>query len=388
MTNSCQLIKSIFNAKKGNIQMAEPIKNMYHYESILQVANDIQKVYSPFQVEDFMNSCVNENWENLELKDRMIHTATTLGEYLPHDFCDAIQIIDQVVINYGDWLTNFCAFFPFYVEIYGRDKKDWDVAMKALANYTQYSSSEFAVRWFIMNNEEKMMQQMLIWANDPSEHVRRLASEGCRPQLPWGQALTHFKEDPSLILPILETLKNDTSLFVRKSVANNLNDISKTHPEVVIKIAKKWYGKNKNTNWIVKHACRTLLKKGNKEVLSLFGFDNQDLIIRDFSLSSNEISIGNEIIFSFEIHTKESARIRLEYGVDYVKSNSKRNRKIFQISEINLSENETKKYVKKHSFENVTVRKHYPGIHSITLIINGVEKETIDFMVNSETLLP
>ena len=105
---------------------------------------------------------------------------------------------------------------------------------------------------------------MLKWSKHKDPRVRRLASEGCRPRLPWAMALPDFKRDPSKILPILEQLKADSDVWVRKSVANNLNDISKDNPELAISIFKKWLGGNKETDWIVKHAARTLLKQGNK----------------------------------------------------------------------------------------------------------------------------
>ncbi|MGO0993631.1 DNA alkylation repair protein [Clostridioides difficile] len=225
-----------------------------------------------------------------------------------------------------------------------------------------------------------MMAQMRKWSKHKSEHVRRLASEGCRPQLPWGQAISKFKKDPTPVLPILEQLKTDTSTYVQKSVANNLNDISKTHPDLVISIAKDWYGKNKSTNWIVKHGCRTLLKKGNRDVLALFGYDDTTSInIQDFTLETTSIFIGENLTFSFKILAKKATKTRLEYGIDYMKSNGKRNRKIFKISEVSLKENEKKSYMKKHSFADVSVRKHYPGIHSIAIIINGIEKDKLDF---------
>lgn len=303
---------------------------------------------------------------------------------MPADYKKAIGVIDQVVMNYGTWLDGFGGFFPIFVEIYGQDEADWDVSMAALARYTPYASSELAVRSFIINREERMMAQMYEWSKDENELVRRLASEGCRPQLPWGQALTSFKKDPAPVLPILEQLKTDPSIHVRKSVANNLNDISKTHPDLVVKLAKEWYGKNDDTDWIIKHGCRTLLKKGNREALALFGYDDTaSAEIQDFTLETASVSIGEEIIFSFAVLTKEAAKVRLEYGIDYVKSNGKRNRKIFKISEISLKENEKRLYTKKHSFADVSVRKHYPGIHSITLIVNGSEQKKLDFKVDA-----
>lgn len=362
--------------------MAEAMKNMYNYETLRKLALDIKSVYSTFQAEEFLQSVMNEKWVNLELKDRTNQISINLGKYLPADYESAIGIIDKVVMNYGTLPVGFAGFFPAFVEIYGRDEANWDISMDALARYTQYASSEFAVRWFIINHEERMMEQMYIWSKDKNEHIRRLASEGCRPALPWGQALNSFKRDPAPILPILEELKADPSLYVRKSVANNLNDISKTHPELVVKLAKEWYGENKYTNWIVKHGCRTLLKKGNREIMELFGYDDgKSIEVQGFTLESASIRIGEDIVFSFTVLAIEEVKIRLEYAIDYVKSNGKRNRKIFKISECSLKQDTEKLYTKRHSFADVSVRKHYPGMHTITLIVNGMERGTLDFEV-------
>ena len=361
--------------------MSELLKNMYNHESLSELAWDIQSVYTPFQIEQFLKSTMDNTWDNLELKGRVRQISINLGKFLPADYSSALNIIDKVVANYaGFWGI----FFPDFVEIYGQDEANWDLSISALEKYTPYSSSEFAVRPFIIKHEERMMAQMLAWSKHKNEHVRRLASEGCRPALPWGQALSKYKTDPSPVLHILEHLKADTSLYVRKSVANNLNDISKTHPDLVAKIAKDWYGKNERTDWIVKHGCRTLLKKGNRDVLSIFGLDNVVSIgVEDFTLNATSIAIGEDITFSFTVLTKEATKIRLEYGIDYVKSNGKRNRKCFQISEISLKENTKKSYSKKHSFANLSTRKHYHGTHSITLIVNGIEQGTLDFEITA-----
>lgn len=364
--------------------MADLLKDRYNYESLYKVAMDIKDVYRMFQVEEFLKSTLDVSWESLELKDRNIEIAKNLRKYLPADYREAIGIIDKVVMNYGSWLDGFGWFFPNFVELYGQNEEDWDVSMGALERYTQYASAEFAVRPFIIKNEKRMMAQMSVWSKSDNEHVRRLSCEGCRPVLPWGQSLTSFKKDPTPILPILEQLKTDPSIHVRKSVANNLNDISKTHPLLVTKIAKEWYGQNEDTNWIVKHGCRTLLKKGNQDVLGIFGFKStSDILIENFTLRESRISIGEDLFFSFTVLAKQATKVRLEYGIDYVKSNGKRNRKIFKISEISLNENERREYTKKQSFADVSVRKHYVGNHSITLIVNGVEQETLDFELNA-----
>lgn len=363
--------------------MPELLKNRYHYASLHELALRIKTVYASFPVDDFVNAIMDKTWDGLALKARIRQISLKLGRYLPSNYEQALSIIDKVLAGYPKGFNDFTLmYFPDFVEVYGQEACHWDLSMAALERYTSFSSSEFAVRPFIINHEERMMQQMAAWAKHDSEHVRRLASEGCRPQLPWGQALISFKKDPTPILGILEQLKADPSLYVRKSVANNLNDISKTHPDLVIKIAKDWYGKNKHTDWIVKHGCRTLLKNGSEDVLSLFGFANADYInVDSFVLGAASVAIGECMPFSFTIEAINTVKVRLEYGIDYVKANGTRSRKLFQISELSLAKNAKKAYTKNHSFADTSTRKHYPGAHSITLIVNGAERGTLNFEV-------
>ena len=357
--------------------MADLLKDMYNQKTLRELALSVQSVYHSFLVDEFLKAIMDEMWDELELKARMRKISTMLGKYLPADYKKAISILDQIVADHSGFIG---VVFPDFVEVYGQGHEHWDLSIAALERYTVYSTAEFAVRPFIINNEDQMMVQMYAWSKHENEHVRRLASEGCRPQLPWGQALTKYKQDPTPIIPILTQLKADPSLYVRKSVANNLNDISKTHPDLVAKLAQDWYGENEDTNWIVKHGCRTLLKRGHREVLAIFGFhDGTAIDVEDFTLSRKVIAIGDELTFSFTIKVKEATKVRLEYGIDYVKANRKTSRKIFQISEITLKENEQKTYVKKHAFADLSTRKHYPGTHSITLIVNGALRGKLDF---------
>ena len=355
--------------------MAEPLKNMFNEESIRSVALAIKSKYDQFRVEEFLKSTMDETWDGLELMARGRKISSTLKEYLPPDYREALTIMEKALTHYP-----IAFFFPMFVELYGQDENDWDFSVSALGRTTEYWSAEFAVRPFIIKDEERMMAQMYAWSKHENEHIRRLSSEGCRPSLPWGQALVKYKQDPAPIIPILEQLKNDPSLFVRKSVANNINDISKTHPDLIIKLAKKWHGKNEGTDWILKHGCRTLLKKGNSDVLALFGYeDAKSVEVKDFALDKKAVSLGGDIVFSFTISSKKEVKVRLEYGIDFVRLNGKRNRKIFQISEILLKENEEKTYSKKHSFAEISTRKYYPGKHTITLIVNGTEQGCLDF---------
>jgi len=225
------------------------------------------------------------------------------------------------------------------------------------------------------------------WCSHGHPSVRRLASEGCRPRLPWAMALPALKKDPSPILPILEKLKNDPSEFVRKSVANNLNDITKDNPDVAIRIAKKWKGYSRNTDWIIKHGCRTLLKKANNDALQLFGLDSSlACSVTDFKLRSKNINIGDHLHFAFILVNEEpnDVALRIEYIINYAKANNKQSRKIFKVTENTYLPGKPVLFSRKQSFADMTTRKHYPGRHTISIVVNGVEKAMVAFEVKEK----
>jgi 3-methyladenine DNA glycosylase AlkC len=230
------------------------------------------------------------------------------------------------------------------------------------------------------------MTFLLNLANDEDEKVRRFASEGCRPRLPWAMALPDFKKDPSPILPILEKLKDDDAEFVQKSVANNLNDISKDHPDLVLDICEGWKGSSKGADWIVKRACRTMLKAGNKRAMLLFGFgDPKSLHIENFKLAKKTAKIGDKVEFSFELNvkTRKKSKVRLEYVVHFAKAGGKTSKKVFQLIEKTHApgKHELKR---NHSFADMSTRKHYPGKHRISIIVNGVEKADAELTLKAK----
>ena len=357
--------------------MAEQLKNVYTKDYISNLAFKIKENYKQFDVNAFINSVFDKTWQDLELKQRMRHIAITLNKYLPFSYEKQLEILKPVS---KDFKSFEAMFFQDFVEVFGLD--DFDNSMKALEIFTIDSSSEFAIRQFILKYKDKTINQMMLWTKSPNEHLRRLASEGCRPSLPWAIALVEFKNNPVEILQIIEALKNDNSLYVRKSVANNLNDISKDNPDIVIKFVKENLKVSKNLDWICKHASRTLLKKGNKEILELFDFSKSDHInITNFSYDSS-IKINEDLVFSFELISKKSiGNIRVEYAIDYLKSNQSHNKKIFMISqnEIKLS---SKKFTKKQSFKNMTTINHYIVKHFISILINGKEIIKKEFLLN------
>lgn len=355
--------------------MPEPLKYIYSESLIKGLALEFNKAYPEFDIDKFTNQVLFNGWNDLELKDRMHHVSSVLRNHLPLSYPDALSILLPVSEKYSG-LEHM--FFPDFVEQFGLEH--FDLSMNALEHLTSGSSSEFAIRPFIKQSPAKTMKRMQIWSRSKHDDVRRLASEGCRPRLPWAMALPEYKKDPSQILNIILNLIDDKSLYVRRSVANNLNDISKDNPHIVIKIAEEYLGKSDNIDWVIKHACRGLLKQGNQRTLSLFGYhDAKHVLIKNFK-TDEKVILGEKFNFEFELLSKKQTlgKLRIEFIIDFFKANGKTSAKIFKISDGNYTQN-SKIITKYFSFKKISTRKYYTGNHSITIVINGVKNITQAF---------
>jgi len=377
--------------------LTEPLKDMFNKQFFDRFTKDLKLVIKDFNSRKFVSQIMDNEWEKREFKQRCRHITTVLKEFLPADYKDAIakilELLDQLKdvydfskvddtafglsLEYGWILDNF-------VEQYGVD--DYETSIKAIEKITQFTSCEFSVRPFIIKYPGKMMKQMLAWSKHKHWGVRRLSSEGCRPRLPWAMALPNLKKDPTPIIPILENLKDDVSRFVRLSVANNLNDIAKDNPETVIDLVRKWQRgsphKSDNLNWVIKHGCRTLLKQGNAQAMEIFGFDAaKNITIKDFKISKQKIKTGESLEFGFKLinNSAKKIKIRLEYGLYYQKANKTLSKKVCRISEKEYDKNSITCITRKHSFKVVTTRVLHPGLHQVSVIINGKEFEKYDF---------
>lgn len=357
--------------------MGEPLKDIYGDMFLYDFGYKINAVYSNFNPNSFVTAVMDNNWDKLPLKSRMRRISEILRQYLPMGYEEALDVlfaIDKTCIGFP------YLFFPDFVAVYGLSEEHWDLSIKALERFTQRSSSEFAIRVFLLRDPNRVMSRMMIWSKHPNEHVRRLASEGCRPRLPWGAAIPIFKSDPSPVLAILEQLKADPSLYVRKSVANNLNDISKDNPSVVLDTAQKWIGVHPYTDWILQKGCRTLIRKGNSEAMKLFGytsFTDKVLIGTGASISVRppKLKIGEscELQYELNIPKGDPVHIRIEYGIDFVKARRGNSRKLFLLSDKMITGGTHFSGIRTHNFKDLTTRRHYPGDHQITLLINGQE---------------
>ena len=356
--------------------MSEKLKDRFFTQhSLNAMADAIMQVYPQFDKIRFLHLVVGPEWSDLELKARMRHTTQCLSQTLPDSYLDALHVLKEV----ASVVTGFEAMcLPDFVEVFGLGY--WDASLEALRKFTRYSSSEFAIRPFLDRSPEKGMAFMRSCARDPHENVRRFASEGCRPRLPWAMNLPGFIKDPEPIRPILETLINDPSEFVRRSVANNLNDISKDHPEIMLDWCETWMGMSPHADKIIKHACRTLLKSGHNRALKLFGYgDGTQVKILEAKIHPVVLKIGESTTFSYklEIKSPEPMRIRLEYVMEYMKLSGKTSRKVFKLTENTYSPG-IRSFNKTHAFTNMSTRKHYPGRHRIGLQVNGEIKHTFE----------
>jgi 3-methyladenine DNA glycosylase AlkC len=356
--------------------MPEPLKNLYNPKLINALCELLTQKIPDFETEKFTQYVFDKNWKNRELKARMAHISHALKHFIKLDYAQTLDVLTSISPNFNGFEYMF---FSGFVELFGLN--DYANSTAALARFTPNASAEFGVRPFIKKYEKAMMKQMNLWAKSDDHHLRRLASEGCRPRLPWAMSLPKFKQNPTLILPILDILKNDTSDYVRRSVANNLNDIAKDNPAIVIDIAKKWLGKTKETDQLVKHGCRTLLKQGTAEVLELFGFNPPKHIQMADFFASDGVMIGETLDFNFVLNSAQPlGKLRLEYALDFVRKNGQFSRKIFKISE-SESQNHQKIVHKRHSFKPISTRVYYEGTHKITLICNGCELGNKNFQL-------
>jgi len=357
--------------------MAELLKDIYSKDFLLNFGRMVQSDYKAFDATAFITAVMDETWDALPLKVRTRRISEKLGTFLPDRYESALDILYAI----ADSCMGFpYLFIPDFVAVYGKAEKHWELSMNALEFFTQKSSSEFAIRSFILSDSERVMRRMTAWAEHPNEHVRRLSSEGCRPRLPWGEALLMFKKNSAPVLSILELLKADPSPYVRNSVANNLNDIAKDSPDLVLETARRWIGISPDTDWILRHGCRTLIRKANPEAMELFGYATSEdraplTTFASLSVQPITLTIGDNcnIQYNLDIRKDEPVHVRIEYGIYFVKANGKTSRKSFLLSDKTVAGGVHLTGTHKHSFSVMTTRRHYPGNHRIVLIVNGQE---------------
>lgn len=368
--------------------MPEPFKNLLGPRVVANMANHLQRAGGDaFNAKRFRSLALG-GLEVLEMKARALHLCAALEKTLPGDFDSAAQVMEGALASMDeiddatldsptgardDGLAGW-AVWPLteYVARHGQDNAPR--ALQALHAMTQRFTAEWAIRPFILREPALSFDTLQRWSTDTSPHVRRLVSEGSRPRLPWGMVLKPLVDDPSPTLPLLRRLMDDASPYVRRSVANHLNDIAKDHPYLV----EAWLqehlpGATPQRLALLKHASRTLVKKGHAGVLKALGVGEPfkgEAILR---LSSRRVKVGESLGLALTLQStaKRAQRLAIDYAVHHVKANGETSPKVFKGWMVELAPGEAREFRKQHSLKPITTRVYYPGMHRIEVLING-----------------
>ena len=371
--------------------MPEPFKNLFNVEKIRGMAMHFQRHWSQFDATGFVRVAGN-NLDALELKARSTQITDAMIEFLPTDFEKAGDIMlaslkiptdDNVFAESvdDDGIAGWAVMpMTHYVGLRGLD--NFELSMNLLKQMTKCSSSEFGIRFFLIDSPERSLPVLKSWTDDSNQHVRRLVSEGTRPRLPWAMQLPEFIRAPLPVLDLLEKLKDDDKEYVRRSVANNLNDIAKDHPDLVAEIAAKWMrGASQQRIKLIRHACRSLIKKGHKKTLQTLGYGPPKIRSNGIEMLTPEVKFGNSMQFNFSLSSDspEEQALMIDYIIHHQKANGSTSPKVFKWKNFNLMPGKTVNSVRKHAFRKITTRVYYPGMHSVEVVVNGVSMGTANF---------
>ncbi|MCG9873917.1 MAG: hypothetical protein MH321_03915 [Leptospiraceae bacterium] len=362
----------------AGLSQENPLKNVFNRRAIEDLSNRIAKVYPSFRKKEFLLSTL-QDLESLGFIERSNHLRDRLFEFLPQDPEESIRILmeslgpelsnSEIAALEGFTVMSLCSF----VSKFGQN--NFDLSMKALYEMTKRFSAEGDLRTFLSVDYEKCMKLLHKWCGDPSHHVRRLVSEGTRPRLPLSGRIPRFQKDPTPVIELLDKLVNDESLYVRRSVANNINDIAKDNPKIAIATLKRWKkNPSEDVQWLVKHASRSLVKSGNSDLLEIFGVKSSISIkIQNFKISKLKFKLNEILTMDFEIESKEAKveNLVIDYVIHFMKANGKTKEKVFKLKNSNIKPKEKLQIQKKHKLIDTAGRTHYPGKHILELQING-----------------
>ncbi|MCL1593622.1 MAG: DNA alkylation repair protein [Actinomycetia bacterium] len=367
--------------------MAEPLKNSFGPNVIVAVADMLAQSQPDFDREGFIE-LGSSGFEELELTARARHLSSALAEMLPTDRGIALDIITNslgATIDESE-LTGMEGFryLPFVLFVAEHGLDHFEQSMTAQYELTQRFTAEFSIRAFITRYPDETMERLRLWATDDSVHVRRLVSEGTRPRLPWASRLPQFQADPTPVLDLLELLKDDSEEYVRRSVANNLNDISKDNPSIAVATATEWWNDEPNRRRLVRHGLRTLIKEGDPDALAVLGYiADSPVNLASITIEPSVVQIGDSIrmIATLDNATTERHDVLVDFIVWFMKADGKVRPKVFKGKELSIEGGDTAVISKKISIAQHSTRTHYPGTHRVDVQINGVSRQGADFSV-------
>ncbi len=364
--------------------MPEPLKNLLH-PALVRAMAEIIAANAPSFDRDRFTALATDGIESLELMERAALIRDALFATLPENFPEAATILAASLPAAGKTGLTGWMLLPVNQFIAARGIRDFDIALDLLKALTPHFTAEFGIRQFIHQDQQRALATIARWVDDANHHVRRLASEGTRPRLPWAMRLPQLIKDPSPILPILTALMDDPEDYVRRSVANSLNDIAKDHPDLVAAfIAEHIEGASAERRWLLKHASRTLLKKGHARALANFGFGAAASLECNLLLANPAVLFGEGL--DFEIRLRNAGDIAqslmIDYAIHHVKADGSLSPKVFKWKTVTLEAGEDHIVQRRHAMRPITTRRYYPGEHRIVILVNGTETASGNFVLS------
>ncbi len=359
--------------------------------AVERMAMALSKAWKDFPATAFRQSALR-GLEDLELKQRVRHLIGVLRSQLPDDLTEALALLRRVPEHWhagepGDSMAGFAA-WPLIDFVGEHGGEHFDDSMETMRCLTPLFSAEFAIRPFLERQPQRTLSRLAEWARDEDPHVRRLVSEGTRPRLPWGCRLRRFQEDPSAGLALLEILKDDPSEYVRRSVANHLNDIGKDHPERLVELCHRWSQQaSPERRWILRHGLRSLIKEGHGGALRVLGYDPDVAVeVEKLLLKPPRLCLGESFELRFDVVSKQStgAPLVIDYAVHHVKANGSTTPKVFKLKTVTLEPGQRLSVSKKHAVRRISTRTYYAGCHQVDVLLNGKCRGSLDLWLDME----
>ena len=360
--------------------MATSLKTFFSLSLVRRIAADIERVHPAFPSREFVKDAT-KGLDDLELLDRGKHITRALERHLPANYPDAIDILlrslgpehatDELL---GVGMAPFY-YLPHTHFVATRGLDHFELSMRAQYELTKRFSAESSIRPFIAADPERTFGTLRQWARDPNAHVRRLVSEGTRLRLPWAMRVRWLDTNPELVLELLELLKDDPAPLVRRSVANNLNDLGKVHPMVLARTCSTWLeDASAERRALIEHALRSAVKRGDASALRLLGYGKKPAVtIEGVRIAPARVAIGGSVAVRFVVSsTSRSAQeLLVDLGVHFVKAGGTSTRKVFKVKRVVLPAREKVALTKSISLAVHTTRTPRPGRHGVDVIVNG-----------------
>jgi 3-methyladenine DNA glycosylase AlkC len=369
--------------------MAEAFKNLINTATVAHASGHLHRSWPDFDSTTF-TKIASAHLETLEFKARAMQVATALEATLPPDFCDAAEVLENALapalafdakgepIGLGNALSqeglSGWVLWGAGEFVARRGLGDVARALACLHALTQRFTAEYAIRPFIDQRPDTAFPILTQWVNDPSPHVRRLVSEGSRPRLPWGLRLQRLVADPAPSWPLLLALQDDASAYVRRSVANHLNDIAKDHPDQVAQwVHTHLRDAQPERTALLRHASRSLIKQGHAPTLNAWGLGQGFAGNALLTLDSATAAMGESVLLQVDLQSSQGQRqaLVIDYVVHHVRANGSASPKVFKGWKLDLEGKAARTLTKRHSLRPVSTRQLYPGRHRVALQING-----------------